>query len=440
MSRLMSRCAFHRRAKIATTTPIVIQSESSGTGPVPRRPLPREAASRPFRRLGHRLPSLRLRTCICRPQALRKAARPGAGRSGTGLPRRRVRGLGLLDAVLASGVLAATALWAGQLVGDWAEGRAVAGEARTTAGLARAGRLLVAGDVSHAGRTHGVNAAPLQVALADLEAAGLRSPVLGSLTPGRRALTLWLWRPAAGTLVVIARARGDGPLPRLPGAADGADGVGALPGTGTRLRGPGVAFDMAPLNAALPGFATRSDLFALDHVALGLACRDYLYRVAVDCDGDGTDDALANTMAVGLDMGGNDLLGAGNVAAATATIGRLEGATEITGPLDVAGTLAVGGAATLGAVTVGGVLNAASVDIAGTLTVPELVATGGIAGADIAFDGALTVSGTARLGDADVETLDVETLNVSRLSADEADIGRIFADDVTATACTGCGP
>ena len=356
------------------------------------------------------------------------------------LPRRARRGLGLMDAILATGVLAVMALWGGQVVGDWAAGRMVTGEARTMAALARAGRLLVEGDVGHGGRTHGVNAAPLAVPLADLAAADLRSPALGNLTPGRREMSLWLWRPDAGTLLVIARARGALPLPRLPGAADGVTGVGALLGTDTRLRGPGLNFDVAPLNALVAGFATDSDLFALDHVALDVTCRSYLYRVAVDCDGDGTDDPEANTMTVGLDMGANDVTGAGNITAAAAEIGTLAGATEIAGPLAVTGELDVAGATTMDDVTVDGVLAADDAEIQGTLTVADLTATGAVTGADLNLNGALTVSGTARLGDADVNRLDVETLNVRRLSADTGNIDQVFADHVTATSCTGCGP
>lgn len=333
-----------------------------------------------------------------------------------------------------------TVLWGARVAGDWAAGRVMAGEARALAEVARAGRLLVEGDVAHAGRAHGQGAAPLAVPLADLAAADLRDPALGTRTPARREISLHLWRPDAGTLVVVARARGDLPPARLPGAEDGVTGVGALPGAGTRLRGPGVDFDMAPLNTALAGFATADDLFALDHVALDVTCRSYLHRIPVDCDGDGVDDAEANTMATGLDMGGNDLTGAGAITAATAEVGRLEGAVRVTGPLTVAGGLDVAGATSMEDLAVAGVLTAEGAEISGALTVPELTATGEVTGADLTFDGALTVSGEARLGDADVDTLSVTTLNVRQLSADDADIGAVFADDVTATACTGCGP
>ena len=342
--------------------------------------------------------------------------------------------------MLAVLVLMGLALWGGQVARDWIAGLAVKGEVRTVAELARAGRLLVEGDVGHAGRTRVAGTAPLAVALADLEAAGLRSPALGALTPGRRALTLWLWRPTASpdSLLVIARGRGERPLVRLPGAEDGVTGVGALVGTATRLRGPGLDFDMANVNAVSAGFATVNDVFALDHVALDVTCRSYLYRVAVDCDRDGTPDADANTMATGLDMGGNDLTGAGNVTAATAAIGTLEGTTDVTGPLTVGGALTVTGVTTMDDLAVNGALTAASAEITGTLTVPELTATTEITGANVTLNGTVIVSGEARLGDADVDTLNVQTLNVRQLSSDRADITNIFADSVTATSCAGC--
>lgn len=356
------------------------------------------------------------------------------------VPRRDRRGLGLWDALLATFVLSTLALWGGQLAGDWIEGRAVTGEVRTVAELARAGRLLVESDVGHAGRTHGVGTAPLSVPFADLQAADLRSATLGDQTPGRRTLTLWLWRPTAGALVVIARARGERPLARLPGAEDGVTGVGALLGTQTRLRGPGLDLDMAPINALVANFATGNDVFALDHVALAVTCRSYLYRVGVDCDGDGVDDVIANTMETDLLMDGNDISGAGNVTADTAVIATMAGATEFTGAVTVAGELAVSGTTTMADLTVSGVITADSAEITGTLTVPDLTATGTVTGANLTLNGTVIVSGEARLGDADADTLNVVTLNVDQLSSDRGEFNSIFADNATFTSCSGCGP
>ena len=357
-------------------------------------------------------------------------------------PRRSRRGLALWDLMMAMAVLSAVAFWGAQVAGDWIEGRVVTGEVRTVAELARAGRLLVEGDVAHAGRTHGAGAAPLAVPLGDLEAADLRSPALGTRSPGRRDLTLWLWRPTASpdTLLVIARARGGLPLGRLPGAEDGVTGVGAMLGTDTRLRGPGLNFDMAGLNALVAGFATASDVFALDHVALAVTCRSYLYRVEVDCDGDGTPDVIANTMETDLDMGDQDITAAGNVTSATAAIGTLEGATTVSRALTVGGELAVSGTTTMADLTVTGAVTADSADIQGPLTVPDITATGTVTGANLALNGTMIVSGEARLADADADTLNVVTLNVELLSSDTGVFQDLFADTATFTSCTGCGP
>ena len=227
------------------------------------------------------------------------------------------------------------------------------------------------------------------------------------------------------------------PLSRLPGAETGVSGVGllldsdgdgTLRGNETGLRGPGVDFDMGALNTVDPGFATVNDLFALDYVALDAACRDYLYRVAVT----GCPDA--NTMATDLDMGGNNLTNVGDIEATTATIATLEGATEVTGALAVGGDLTVTG------ITGRQDLTVTNVETTGTLTVEDLTATGSVTGANLTFDGTVTVSGEARLGDADVGTLNVQTLNVGQLFSDTGTFTEIFADGVTVTTCTGCEP
>ena len=350
------------------------------------------------------------------------------------------RGIGLLDATLAAAVLGIMMLWGAQAFGTWAQSRVVTGEVRTVAELARAGRLLLEGNITHPGRTQTVATAPLAVALTELHTANLRSPTLGSNTPGRRTLSLWFYRPTSGTVLVIARARGDIPLSRLPGATDGVAGVGVLLPGQTALRGPGVDYDMATLNTLSAGFATVNDLFAFEDVSLDVACQTYLFRVAIDCDGDGVTDDIANTMTVDIDMDGHDIVGVRDMTVTTATIGTLSGATVITNDVEISGDLEVGGTTDLQSVTVSGAMSATSADINGQLIVEDLIATADITGADLTFDGTVTVSGEARLGDADVETLSVETLNVRQLSSDIARIATGFVTTMTVTSCTGCTP
>ena len=362
-------------------------------------------------------------------------------------PRSDRRGLGLLDAVLASVVLSLLLLWGGQVIGDRMHALALASEARTVADLARAGRLRIEGDIAHRARVHPVGAAPLAITLADLESRGLRSPAAGRRTPGRRALTLWAWRSSDGAVVVIARARGARAIAVAPAPEAGVSGVGAflaLPGRETGLSGPGVSFDMGDINGVRPGFAVAGDLFALDHVALDVTCRSYLYRVEVDCDSDGTQDAEANRLEVALDMGGRDITGAGEITATTAEIGALDGAVDVSGSVTVGGALEVIGSIVTEDLSVSETFSTQMMDIDGALSVDDLTATGDVSGANLAFDGTLTVSGEARLGAAEVtaEKLTVtRALTVGQLSADSGTFtGTVNAEAVTVTTCTGCAP
>ena len=52
----------------------------------------------------------------------------------------------------------------------------------------------------------------------------------------------------------------------------------------------------------------------------------------------------------------------------------------------------------------------------------------------------MIVSGEARLGDANADTLNVVTLNAELLSSDTGVFQDLFADSATFTSCTGCGP
>ena len=351
-------------------------------------------------------------------------------------PRYSRLGLGLLDVMLAVVVLSGAALWGGQVAGRWIEDRVAANEARTLASLARAGRLLVEGNLNHPIRGAGVDTTPQSITFAALEAADLRSPVAGSLTPGRRQMTLWLWRSHDDRALVIARARGEVPLRATPGAETGVTGVGVIPDEGTALRGPGVQFDMSTITTAPDGFSQVGDLFALDQVWLDAPCRSYLYRVVVP----GCTDA--NTMETDLDMGGQAIVNAERVEADTAAIQTLDGATSVTGDLSVDGTLEAAGDTSLRGLTVSGAAGfTEGLTVGETLTVSEdLTVTGTLAGSDLSFTGTVTVSGDARMGDVTATTVTAQTLTTNTLSATTGEVDTLFADDVTVSTCGGCKP
>lgn len=248
-------------------------------------------------------------------------------------PRRALRGLGLVEAMLAAGLLAAAAAWAAQALGGLADRELLAREARAVSASASAARLWAEADL--AGRAPS-GSAPVPVTFAQLQADGLWGAAAPDTTPGRgREMRIWLWRRSAGLAMVFVRARGD-PAdlpPGTPGAADSAAATGVIPDVAgaTEIRGPDLLFDTAAVTDAPAGWARRGDLFAVESVLTPHACPDtlYLHREALA----GCPDA--NTMAA-------DFTVTGDFSAEGAL--DVEGDAAVEGAADVAGGLTVGGA------------------------------------------------------------------------------------------------
>ncbi len=362
------------------------------------------------------------------------------------LPRRRHRGLGMFETLLAVAVLSGLGVLLGQVVGGWAERRLIEEEARAVAELARAGRLFVEADPAANAPALGTLAA---VDFVDLENADLWPPERPRTTPRRgRAMELRLWGAGPDRVTVIARARGEADAipPLLPGAGSGVTGVGAildLPGE-TVLRGPGVQLDMAPLNLLDTGFAQRGDLFALAHVFTREECAAYLLRTADPACPNG------NRMTTGLDLGGNDLVGVNALTTSVLAVTTVQGDLSVTGALRVDDGLdvAVTGDTTLGALTVNDAMIVdGAVDVAGNLTVAgDLGATGTITGQNLVFNGRISVAGNAVLGDAAATDVVANTMTVRDLlvpgnvnSFGDFDATRLIVDDLTVGGtCNGC--
>lgn len=364
----------------------------------------------------------------------------------TRFPRRRRRGLGMFDALLAVAVLSALGAMAGQLVGDWAERRLIEEEARAVAELARAGRLYVEADPA----TNAPALGALEVVdFADLENADLWPAERPRSTPRRgRAMVLRLWGAGTDRVTVIARARGDADAipPLLPGAGAGVTGVGAIldrPGE-TIIRGPGVRLDMAPLNLIETGFARRGDLFALAHVFTREVCAAYLLRTVDPACPNG------NRMTTDLDLGGNDLVGVNSLTTSVLAVTTVQGDLAVTGALRVDAGLdvAITGNTNVGALTVSDAMIVdGAADIAGDLTVAgDLGATGTITGRNLVFSGTIAVAGNAVLGDADATDVVANTMTVRNLlvpgnvsSFGDFDATRLIIDDLTVGGtCNGC--
>ncbi|WP_419738562.1 hypothetical protein [Ruegeria sp.] len=355
--------------------------------------------------------------------------------------RRARRGLGLVDTMLAVALLCVLALWGSQATTRWVDDRVMTGEVRMLAGVAQAARRLVEEDVSHAIRSAPVDT--LQpVTFRTLIDADLWSRAANTATPARRQIDIRLLRQANDRVLVLVRARAQTHRPdRVPFAATGVPGVGVLLDDETDLKGPGLAFDFAHVTLP-PGYAQNGDLFALDQIWLNAPCQSYLYREAVS----GCPDA--NTMAVDLDMGGNDITGADEIRAGTIRLETLqarapgapitvEGAEKlvVSGKMDVTGDTELEDLTVLEASTF-----SKTVTIGDDLTVEgDLRVVGELAGGDLTFDGDLVVSGTARFGAARADEITARALTVERLSGGTWEqFGTLSANDVTVSTCTGC--
>lgn len=219
----------------------------------------------------------------------------------------------------------------------------------------------------------------------------------------------------------------------------------------TLLRGPAINLDVATVQStfgvpqvrAVAGFARldRQTVFG-----------DQLYRVAVPGFAE-----LAQ-METDLDLGGNAIVEAGDVDAATLTVsdtmevgGQLTVASDllVSGLIDVTGTATVGGAleaqtadiandVAAATVTSDGLLQAASVNVAGTMTAGGVSTTG-----DVAVGGGATVTGTVTAAQARAGTVDARRLDLSILRADQVRMTTGTATTLGVTnlivgSCSGC--
>ena len=352
------------------------------------------------------------------------------------------------DAMLGVAILSMIGALAGQVVGDWMERRLMDEESRAIAELARAGRLYVEADPAANAPAFG---ALETVTFADLDGANLWPAERPRSTPRRgRAMELRLWGAGTDRVTVIARARGpaDEIPPLMPGAGSGVTGVGAILDRAgeTVLRGPGVRLDMAPLNVLEAGFAQPGDLFGLAHVFTAEECAAYLLRVADPACPDG------HRMTTGLDLGGNDLVGVNELETVELAVTEVEGDLTVTGALRIEEALdvEVAGSTTVGALTVNdAMVVAGATDIAGALTVAgDFGATGTVTGADLVFDGTISVAGDAVIGDAEADDLVANTVTVRDLlvpgsvgTFGDFSATRLIVDDLTVSGtCNGCGP
>ncbi|WP_419738602.1 hypothetical protein [Ruegeria sp.] len=269
-----------------------------------------------------------------------------------------MRGLGLLDIMMAVALLVVLGTSAGTLATALIDRQVSQAEARALSAWADAGAAKL---LEEPGR--------IERARASLQGlSGVQPPVIGAKlqTPYRgRTITMGYYRPPGSpdkTVVLIARAAGPvGPVP-APGAGDAIAGVGIVraTGTGRKVTGPGLDYTLPPGLSARPG-----DFVALRQVSLATGRDLYLHRRPA---------GELNRMETDLHMGGHDITGVARLRAPDTTGAGARAVLNVEGPFVVEGNLKVDGALRAGSAKIGGDL------VSKRATVQTLIVTKGCSG------------------------------------------------------------
>ena len=298
-----------------------------------------------------------------------------------------------------------------------------------------------------------------EVTLAELRTAGVLAPGFLDVDVMGRGYRVLLMRPAPATLdLVVTQTFAAGtdeswpwrPLTEVQSPVVRFGTVSAdEPST---LRGPAVNLDVATVQGAF-GVPQVRAVAAYARLDRQTVFGDQLYRVAVPGFAE-----LAQ-METDLDLGGNDIVEAGDVGAQTLTVadtmevgGQLtvttdllvSGLIDVTGPATVAGRLQaqtadVANDASAATVTSEGLLQASSMNVGGTLTAGGVSTTG-----DVAVGGGATVTGdvtaaTARAGTVDAGTLDLSILRARQVRmTSHATATTIGVTNLIVGSCSGC--
>ena len=396
-----------------------------------------------------------VRACGWLWAGLERAGRPSRGRS-----LRLSRGLSLFGSLLALGLLGMMVLAAVLFFDSWMLEKRAKMAARQLTVLSDAAESHVSGRFPAV--LAAVQGGSAEITVAALRASGALPAGfsdVNALGRGFRVLMLAAGTDALDLLVTETVPAAGGGTPRsivVPTAAllegGGTVRMGLVaPDRAGRLAGPTVDADVTPFQAAFGGAPAAGALATLRRLDHRTVYGDQLYRVAVPGFAD------ANRMETDLDMGGNDLTGAGAVEAETLdlesdltvgggltvtadlVVGR---AVQVSGPAEiaegiVAQTARIAGAAAAGSLAVTHGLRAASLTVAGAVTAGSAGVRGAVAAGSASLGGLQSGSVTARsvtaTGVSAAEATAVAVRATSRADAAEAGFSRL-----TVGRCTGC--
>ena len=371
-----------------------------------------------------------------------------------GPSRRLSRGLSLFGSLLALGLFGMMVLAAVLFLDSWLLDKRARLAARQLTVLSDAAASHVSGRFPAMLSIVGGGSAELTLGTlraADALPAGF--PDVNAMGRGYRVLMLAAGTDALDLLVTQTVSAGDTAVPTVALLqADGEARMGLVaPDMAQRLAGPAIDADVTAFQAAFGGAPAPRALATLRRFDHRAVYGDQLYRVAVPGFAD------ANRMETDLDMGGNDLTGAGTVEAEELS---LESDLTVGGELTVTEDLIVGRAVQVsGPAEVTGALTAQTARIAGAASAGSLTVTHGLRAASItvqgvAVAGSVGVSGAVAAGSASLGGLQSDSVTARRVTATEVSAAGVTARAVRATSradaaeagfsrlivgrCTGC--
>ena len=356
--------------------------------------------------------------------------------------RRARRGVGMFDTLLSLIVIAVIVAGAAEFIEKERQRRANGIEIDRVVALADLGERYARKDLT----THmsGLGAGRIEaISLADLQAEGLASDGLILNSVSTRDLSLWFYMPTADELLVIARATGERELVNIPDLVSGTKQIGYVPEFApSRVMGVGLNWDVSALQAVSAAqvgerFPAVNDLVAVRYLNITADVRPYLHRDAVTLS-DGT---VLNRMDAPLDMGGNSIIGTGNVQAGAAAFDTVTADTMVINGLltsdrmDVQQNLDVTGTVTALEGAISGPVSTGSLTVTNDVTSSSLAVTNGITAQSAEVTDRLTADAVTITG-----TLMSDHVVVQSLSAagDIRTSGQGVFQSIITGSCTGC--
>ncbi|MEJ5220018.1 shufflon system plasmid conjugative transfer pilus tip adhesin PilV [Cognatishimia sp. D5M38] len=329
-------------------------------------------------------------------------------------PRKRRKGLGLVDAGFAVLLFTMTLPSVLEIIAQRQFEIAVLQEARQVGSVATQAALNFSSDfLTVASDTF--NAAN-QMREHDIDTLMAGSSVaLRAETSRRRPIRLISYAPSSDQLIVLAYASFSG-TERTAAPFSAAGNVGwVAPSDPNAAVSEGLRLDLSAFQVVYTDLDV-GDIVAVEYLSAGLNVDPYLHRVSVPGRTE------LNQMEVDLDLGGNSISDIGTLTAVELHVSGDLTTEQITGDLAVSGQFEVSGALiSTGPITVSGDLN-----VANSLSAANLSVTNTISASNLTTD---TLSTRTAL---------METMNVARdLRGDSVLADNFVASDATLGAVTG---